>query len=759
MNLKKAMAGLSYCLAAFGLGLGWMGGLPSAEATITIQNITGASNQRFRTTQDDPTTVVTPTIYGGTGGSTGSCPSPNELCDTCADLTPPTYAVCNERRIQPGLDLRIEFSSDSIPAGETGFAALLRPGADNTEIRVENVNISSGQIATLTVPWSRICEILPEESQRDANCSFSFNRRARLGFLKPGDSSSFIDSVEINFIVHSPSEAFAATCPGDGSSGICDFAVFPGDEKVFITDLRRGSLFPNAPGARISHLRILFSDSDFNMAVGSSTRIAVLDGDREGQNFLANKSIDGFVNGTRYYFRVATEDIAGNIFNFTPTALITATCPDPSDPSCPYAATPDEVFGLLTDDLNCFVSTAAFGSALHPKVQDFRLFRDQVLLHLPWGHQLVESYYRQGPYAARWLHKNSQWKPLIRALLWPLWLGSKSTVQVQRFLPRSLGFNSPKPLIALSVVFMAFALALLAPAVLLIAHFKRRRQRGRHLSPALFMALIWIGSGVTLSYSPFLETEEWGGLIEEDSSAIPQSQSLHDPRETRRIRHPDAKKGLTRITREGVYEYRVEPSEQTKSASVRFGFFEPTELANPSTGTFYSDIYDDTQAATLLFDYDWRQWHSGLGRASLSFGSGLFFSSGRGRFASPPNIRALEEFTFVAMPHNISFNYRLQFVDRQVLVPYASAGPILFTFAEFRDDQSLPKAGGVFAAQVSAGASLSLAWLDRRSMQNMDRDFGVNDIKLTFEFRQIIGLNENFDFTGALINGGISADF
>ncbi len=717
-----------------------------AQATINIQTITGVSNSRFRTTQDDPTTVVVPTIYGGTGGSTAGCPSPNELCDSCASITPPAYQVCNQKRIQPGVELRIEFTSDSIPSGQRGTPALLRSGTDNTEIKIENTTVSSGDLGVLTVPWSTICNQLPTEGLRSPTCATSFTQRARLGFLREGEVSAFHDSVEITFIVHAPSDNFAPLCDAaENSSSICDFAVFPGDEKIFITAVDRGSLFPNAPTARVEFVRILYSTENFNIPLDQSVPIKVETGDQEGQNFLADRTLGGLTNGTRYYFRMATQDVAGNIFNFTPDSLFGpgSLCPDPSNPACPYAATPDEVFGLLTDDINCFITTAAFGSSFHPKVESFRQFRDLFLKGHPLGDKFIRSYYQWGPWAAQWLHDHSSFKAPVRMGLWPLWLGSQALLTSHQLMAKWIS-----PLVVTWLLIVALPLGLMG---LLIGGLWRLRTR---LSPRAGASLLTTALGWTLlSFSVLGSSSLWSPLALADSPA------QTDPRESQWIRHPDAEKGLMRITREGVYEYRVEPSEQTRSAAFRFGFFEPTQLSNPATGTFYEEIYEDTQAPTLIFDYDWRQWKSPLGRVSLSLGSGLFFSKGKGRFVTPPQSQALEEFTFLAMPHNASIFYRLQFLDRQLLVPYASAGMNLITFAEFREDETLPKVGGALAAHIALGASLSLAWIDRRSMQNMDRDYGINDIKLTFEFRQILGLNEDFDFTGELFSGGIAADF
>ncbi len=59
-----------------------------------------------------------------------------------------------------------------------------------------------------------------------------------------------------------------------------------------------------------------------------------------------------------------------------------------------------------------------------------------------------------------------------------------------------------------------------------------------------------------------------------------------------RIKHPNASKGLTKITRDKVYIYKVKESEQTKAATFRFGFIAPDNLQNPETANYYDQYYD-----------------------------------------------------------------------------------------------------------------------------------------------------------------------
>ncbi len=123
-------------------------------------------------------------------------------------------------------------------------------------------------------------------------------------------------------------------------------------------------------------------------------------------------------------------DEANNLVQFYPDTGADATC-DAGTPftNCPWAATPEEVLGLLTDDVNCFVATAAYGSSLEPKLKTFRDFRYKVLLRYSFGRKFVSAYYKYGPIAATYIYD----KPILRAIarvgLWPLYAFSASTLK------------------------------------------------------------------------------------------------------------------------------------------------------------------------------------------------------------------------------------------------------------------------------------------------------------------------------------------
>jgi hypothetical protein len=232
--------------------------------------------------------------------------------------------------------------------------------------------------------------------------------------------------------------------------------------------------------------------------------------------------------------------------------------------------------------------------------------------------------------------------------------------------------------------------------------------------------------------------------------------------EPRYIKHPNAKKGLIRITKDKVYRYKVPVSPQSRSASFRVGNYNPGDLKADRDGgeVFFEDIYTKSGSAVVLMDYGWDWLKGPLGRLNLKIGSGLFLATGQGRFKDQnASLEAREGFTFYMFPNQISANYRLQFSDKQWLVPYAEGGLDPILFVETRDDGGSTKFGGTLHAHGAGGIALSLKRFNEDTMYELDRDYGINDIWLAVEFRMLIAVMNKFDFSGNLINAGIVADF
>ncbi len=109
-----------------------------------------------------------------------------------------------------------------------------------------------------------------------------------------------------------------------------------------------------------------------------------------------------------------------------PYAIVLQYLPEGTGLGC-YMGTPTEAGTLVqisggkepeVGDPNCFIATAAYGSALDPHIDALRWFRDSYLLKTAWGKAFVKAYYRNSPPIADWISQNDTARLLTRAALW-----------------------------------------------------------------------------------------------------------------------------------------------------------------------------------------------------------------------------------------------------------------------------------------------------------------------------------------------------
>ena len=429
---------------------------PSAQAALTINSISGASNSSIVANTTPPTTTggtATPavgtasaTVYGGTAGHDGNPTTPGpsctvkdglNACDSCptavcadnlstVDQAP--LCACNRSRIYDTLAVSI---------------AVTRAAGDNGPIRAiatsTSTTGSTGQMTYITQPgpgisyvnfyWKEVCA-----RAGSATCE-AFNGQIVITIFSDKDNNQAVtageDKVDVTFKIQSPgsnSNVFA----NPTSEGIGDFLPFPGDDRIYLTRLNTTNNFPSLSyGSTILNTHVYLSDVSLDKAtpkdhIQPDNNLPTVAGSAE----LTQDFIDEVINDKLYFVRLAMMDESNNIVQFYPDIKGTdkfgvdnsAICNSTGTPgkSCPFSVVPNQVLGLLNKDFNCFIASAAYGSSLEPKLKLFRDFRQQILLTTDWGRNFVMKYYTYGPYAARYIQDKPILRSITRGFLWPL---------------------------------------------------------------------------------------------------------------------------------------------------------------------------------------------------------------------------------------------------------------------------------------------------------------------------------------------------
>lgn len=705
----------------------WLALSPPAHADIHVHEVLGAS--AFTSLVPDETGVIPNLIiYGGVAGdgSAAEC-APSErdnlsTCNNCSFSGSDWGVVCNQRRIYPTLELRITFTN----LGSAGYVRLFGPNdTEVSELRPASYYLDSGATGTVNVAWSALCALTETGQVGDPDCTTRRDINLRLGIdrngnntLDAGEYKSFQVRV-VSVSADAQNQSFAEDCSdGNASSptgGLCYFETFPGDRKAYLIN-------PVAPPNMANNYQsvVVFcygtGDVTFNPSyfdeISPADVCATIEVEAATTEQPDVEMVDGVIKGLEnnlgYYFRVASVDFAGNISQFTHPSSDTE-CMDPSEDACRFAV-PATVEGILSEDLNCFIATAAFGSPLHPKVSDFRAFRDQVLLGSAWGAGLVELYYELSPPLAQKISKSFVLRQMAQAFLWPVWVAAK------------IYLVSP-------LLFLLLALAVPAGAW--------GAGRGRRAAlPILILTVALPGWAQNHpNEPPYTDAPEPGfSSPAGGSSNLPEQKAAPKPR-------PETRRGF----------------------ALKGGAFRPVEITNEKTGVSFSEIYGTRKGPILFLDFDFLLMKP-LGQVHFKLGTGAYVSKpGSGRFVSdaPTNVgrESMEKFTYIIFPNTATLQYKFQFSPTQWIVPYAEGGGGYFAFMENRDDTFKPKLGGAPVGVGGGGVQILLDHLDHFSMTQLRGDYGIQHVWLVLDFKHIQGLHDTYDFTSSIINGGFYLEF
>lgn len=738
------------------------------QAKVTITSISGASNEEDIDLSDDAESTLQ--VLAGVSGISRCPVGTTTTANTCNSGD---RSACNFKTTCSGTLLSINMSSDN-----TSGRVILFNDEDDTVIYTYTTSYNSGSSFNAQVAWSTICQ----NAFQNTNCT-NINalgsKVLKLGVDSNNDGVPD-DAISIKFGVHGIATNAGASLAGGAGipSGVDDYRLFPGDEKAYLEELNALVDYNITGAGDIVGLSAFFTPGDCTTPLAATNSVDNYLIDLNDEKEVEDDGVidAGMSNDTTYLVMFGFRDAAGNIGAFKD---LTANCVNDQ-----HTVMPREVYGLLENNQNCFISTAAFGSRLNSKVVTFRKFRDEVLRKFSLGDQFVKFYYKHSPPIANVIKEHESLRFITRMALWPVWAVS-AAVLYMGLMP----FLFVVTMILLSIVFLR-------------GQFKAKKK-----FIAIFLVLGLSQNAIAQDDTSFFSTSESTSLresapneppyngtendefseLEQSSQEAIEAEQDYEPeiaepaaREEKSFsnvkespdkwkpyqRVPDEKrlqelseKGLIKITKKGGYIYDVEQSPQNSAASFRFGVASFPNLQNQS-GIPFTDIYGDDKKPVLLVDYEW-QFFQGFGKLGVKVGSGLTMASGSGQFEVPFNgsTDAKEKYNFYMFPNSISAVYRLDIFNKQWIVPFAEAGLDYLAFVEMRDDGDDIKFGGSPHFHFAVGGSFLLDTLGKDMMAEIDRQYGINHMWLTAEYRRLESMGADFDFSDDLINAGIMVEF
>ncbi len=718
------------------------------------------------------------------------------ITDTSSSVGSVTFpSPCNENSIYSSLVLSISVSSDKTDISKLEVGASKTANYGDGIISVGTKPVVNGKNYSFSIDWGTLISTLDSESSSGTgkfnitDCTSGCGG-TRTFYFGPIKESAYVEkiavTVNLSYVDYTASDkknvisrSFANICAPRttgtfgsdvSSTGFCYFEMIPGDEKAYITNHINGwgsDAKDTDSTIKFSHLVMYHTEQDTSLSlidnlkkISNASARAMIKLTNKEDDPLEEYKITDLENEKSYCFLPAMKDLTGNIQYFLDVQRYNSTSSElTTDQLKNFCATPSEVIGVLGDK-NCFIATATFGSPLHPYLNILRQFRDQILLKYSLGKKFVNWYYKNGPQGALWIEKNDFIKPLVKLLLIPL-IG--------------IAYALLNHFVTLNI----FILILLS--MLFIFHKKHSKHIFIFSLFSFFLFPIQLSAQVQDEFMEALDSPpdeppyiKSADQIEADQIEAEKVNSTRAENQTKslnttdryQIAHPDAAKGLYLIDQNtGKYYYKTDKNtKKNQTTSLRLGYIEPPQIestTNASTFTF-ADMYGDNPVPYLILDYEWQPFAS-FRKMGFVLGMGLFTSSADGFYKNDQVQEiygnAKENFTFIGLPISAGGLFRFEFTHRQWVVPFVNAGLSYFVLAEIRDDGKKTHAVGTPGGYGGGGIMLNITAWDKDISFTMDREYGINNMWLTAEYKYVKSFNDDLDISSSVVNIGISVDY
>jgi len=598
-----------------------------------------------------------------------------------------------------------------------------------------------------------------------------------------GLNSGTVDSLALN--ISSQASIPAAKCDS------MDKAYFPGDGEIALSPSAFGSTV-SAGSAPVTHLVVLGRDgADPETGTGfwNSTKNAIIARYAIGGQPVAVGGFSNTTNGNDYSYTLwfSVKDAAGVVAPFAS--------------NCRLADVKTSSISGYLSKSNCFIATAAFGSAEAGPVRLLRGFRDAVLSKSGMGRSFVLWYYSWSPGAAAWLLE----RPVLRLPV--LWL----------LVPLEIAAW-------LALNFWCAAALALAGCVLLVWSLSARLRKKRAVAALLMLVTFVVSSGAsasssTLSGQPYIEKLKEAF---QDEEPPPDAKVPYTERLRKKIGEKDIDEGradgggnhIERIKKTNPDEFapqekpaqsytekiknELEPPpadgaggdaasaiqsfkdgrsglRPRKRGRIRHavGFKIGTVMtreikSGSSAARQFTDMYGAGWTPDVTLFYELQPLRSELyGNIGIVIGGGIAYNNANGQFqfnlenagrrGSYFGTTSPTKFQFFTVPVFLGASYRFHLL--RYVRPYVQACPALVGYLELRHDQKSGFRGYSKGAILSGGMNFLLDWIFRREAWDMYADFEVKHYYLTADYTRLFTFASDVNFSVYGLSLGLSYEF
>jgi hypothetical protein len=432
-----------------------------------------------------------------------------------------------------------------------------------------------------------------------------------------------------------------------------------------------------------------------------------------------------------------------------------------ASPTTEYQVQTASIRGLLVES-QCFIATAAFGSAKGPALQLLRRFRDEILQQHGLGRWFVRTYYRYSPGVAEWLLAHTEWRgwvlqALVAVQVWawfllhPVWFLLLLGCVLALILARTRSGR----------VALVIALCITGPLKSQTAFGEEPQSSEPDFS---FIEEIQQRQKEQ-EQSSGSESESY---IEKKKKQLPQDQDyslIEEIRETQKeTPAPESSPNSFVEQKKSALppspeESEIEAIQQGRSEAVAkkddkigraFGFKVWTGGSREITaapGVFYqgySALYGADYTPDFRFFFEDQllqsEWFISLG---WFFEGGFGWKKTSGGFEFPPQnpaggtygAQSSVNFTFITVPVAVGGVARFNLF--RVLRPQVKVAPVAVGYFEDRSDSKGLKRGYSRGLLTEAGVAFQLDWLDQRGSWSMYETLRVKQHFLTLDYHRL----------------------